>query len=193
MISFIASGAFTKVVGIAKPLAGYREHDESITGVNKSLELTLAGDWLFQVRGFKAGRTLFDSTDGIRLVKQTAKLVTRPVSAIRKQDDAKVSASVRIMEALERNCAGVSRICRTVGETTVGVVSSTAGLKRTCGGICEGSFDGTRREVKETHSLCPHYREVESFTSGAIAPNVTRAGRSLSLSATVRGQPSASA
>jgi len=100
---FYRVGALTNVIGIAKPLASYREHEQSITGSNESLELTLAGDWLFQVREFKAGRTLFQPSDGVRLVKQTVKLATRAlVSAIRKQDDAKIRASVRIMETLEQ-------------------------------------------------------------------------------------------
>jgi glycosyltransferase involved in cell wall biosynthesis len=99
---FYRVGAYTDVVGIAKPLASYREHKHSITGSTRTLELTLAGDWLFQVREFKRGATLFDANDGVRIVKQAVKLATRAlVGALRNRSDEQVSACVKIIEELD--------------------------------------------------------------------------------------------
>src|SRR5205085_2045353 len=65
--------------------------------------LTLSSDWLFQVREFKQGKSLFDAGDEIRLLRQTAKLATRAlVSAIRNRSDEQVRACVKIMANLEQ-------------------------------------------------------------------------------------------
>ena len=74
---FLRIGAFTDVVGIARPFACYREHDASTTAQLGSLALALARDYIFQARQTSAPGTLLDSAD-IRMVRgQAVRFVNR--------------------------------------------------------------------------------------------------------------------
>jgi len=46
---FYRVGKFTDVVGISQPMASYREHQQSLTGKTKLIDLVLARDYLFQI------------------------------------------------------------------------------------------------------------------------------------------------
>lgn len=74
---FLRVGAFTDVVGIAQPLASYREHRESTTARLDSLTFALARDYIFQTRWHDAGNTLLDSADITGLHRQAVRFVNR--------------------------------------------------------------------------------------------------------------------
>jgi len=46
---FYRVGKFTDVVGISQPMASFREHQQSVTGKAKLIDLVLARDYLFQI------------------------------------------------------------------------------------------------------------------------------------------------
>jgi glycosyltransferase involved in cell wall biosynthesis len=72
---FLRVGAFTDVVGIARPLASFRIHDESVTGKLPLLSLRLAQDYVFQSRDQLANGTLLDLDDIRHLHAQTVRFI----------------------------------------------------------------------------------------------------------------------
>jgi len=60
---FMRVGAFTDVVGIAEPLASFREHRGSTTARLDSLSLVLARDWVFQAQWYNGQNGLLDPAD----------------------------------------------------------------------------------------------------------------------------------
>jgi glycosyltransferase involved in cell wall biosynthesis len=60
---FYRVGAFTDVVGVPRPLASYREHATSVTGRARLLSITLARDYLFQLKCRAERAGYFEATD----------------------------------------------------------------------------------------------------------------------------------
>jgi glycosyltransferase involved in cell wall biosynthesis len=58
---FLRVGAFTDVVGIAEPLASYRNHPQSATGKLDNMSLRLARDYVFQAGYHRGAESLLDS------------------------------------------------------------------------------------------------------------------------------------
>ena len=74
---FLRVGAFTDVVGIAQPLASFREHRDSTTARLDSLTGTLARDYIFQVRWHNAGNTMLDPDDLEAIRRQAVRFTNR--------------------------------------------------------------------------------------------------------------------
>jgi glycosyltransferase involved in cell wall biosynthesis len=72
---FLRVGAYTDVVGISQPLAGFRHHTHSATRTLDLLALRLARDYVFQVRFHKSNRTLLDDGDVMKLQVQAVKFI----------------------------------------------------------------------------------------------------------------------
>lgn len=72
---FLRVGAFTDVVGISHPLAGYRHHKGSETGRLDLLSLKLAEAYLFQAQYYKDGSSLLDSDDITKINEQTVRFI----------------------------------------------------------------------------------------------------------------------
>jgi glycosyltransferase involved in cell wall biosynthesis len=71
---FLRVGAYTDVVGISQPLAGFRHHMHSVTGTLDLLSLVLARDYVFQVRFHRDNKTLLDD-DVKKLQFQAVKFI----------------------------------------------------------------------------------------------------------------------
>lgn len=74
---FLRVGAFTDVVGIAQPLASYREHGGSTTALLDSLTFALARDYIFQVRQYTARSGLLGAADIERISGLAVRFVNR--------------------------------------------------------------------------------------------------------------------
>lgn len=72
---FLRVGAFTDVVGIAAPLASYREHPNSETGRLDLLSYRLAQDYLFQSRYYLDCETLLNGEDIACIHRQTVRFI----------------------------------------------------------------------------------------------------------------------
>lgn len=72
---FLRVGAFTDVVGIAAPLASYREHRNSETGRLELLSYRLAKDYLFQSRYYLDSETLLNGDDIACIHRQTVRFI----------------------------------------------------------------------------------------------------------------------
>jgi glycosyltransferase involved in cell wall biosynthesis len=72
---FLRVGVFTHVIGIAYPLASYREHVNSQTCSLQSLTLQLAKDYVFQTKYYKQHNTLLDTEDILRMNRITARFI----------------------------------------------------------------------------------------------------------------------
>jgi glycosyltransferase involved in cell wall biosynthesis len=68
---FLRVGAFTDVIGIAYPLASYREHASSQTHSLPSLALQLAKDYVFQTNYYREHNRLLDP-EGVLKINQMA-------------------------------------------------------------------------------------------------------------------------
>ena len=62
---FYRVGRFTPVVAITQPMASYREHMTSVTAGVRLLSLTLATDYLFQIRQRGSRSDIFDGSDEV--------------------------------------------------------------------------------------------------------------------------------
>jgi glycosyltransferase involved in cell wall biosynthesis len=72
---FLRVGAYTDVVGISHPLAGYRHHTSSLTSKLNLLSLKLACDYVFQVRFHRGNGTLLVDGDVMQLQLQAVKFI----------------------------------------------------------------------------------------------------------------------
>ena len=72
---FLRVGAFTDVVGISQPLAGYRHHSGSETGRLDLLSLKLAEAYLFQVQYYRDRTSLLDPEDIVKINEQAVRFI----------------------------------------------------------------------------------------------------------------------
>ena len=72
---FLRVGAFTDVIGIAAPLASFREHQGSATAKVDLLALRLAQDYLFQSRYQLENTTLLEAEDVAGIHRQTVRFI----------------------------------------------------------------------------------------------------------------------
>lgn len=72
---FLRVGAFTDVLGISEPLASYRHHEDSTTSRVDLLTLTLAEDYMFQLRYYEENIIFLDSSDIMKLNRQAVKFI----------------------------------------------------------------------------------------------------------------------
>ena len=72
---FLRVGVFTDVIGIAYPLASYREHASSQTHSLHSLALQLARDYVFQTSYYKEHNTLLNPEDVLRINQMAVRFI----------------------------------------------------------------------------------------------------------------------
>jgi glycosyltransferase involved in cell wall biosynthesis len=72
---FLRVGAFTGVVGISQPLAAFRHHPKATTSRLGQLTLTLARDYVFQVRYHKENTTLLKGGDIEKINRQAVRFI----------------------------------------------------------------------------------------------------------------------
>lgn len=72
---FLRVGMFTDVIGIAYPLASYREHASSQTHSLHSLSLQLAKDYVFQAEYYREHNVLLDPEDIVRINQMAARFI----------------------------------------------------------------------------------------------------------------------
>ena len=99
---FLRVGAFTDVVGISQPLASYRHHRESETSKLNSLTHSLARDYLYQVKYYKAGSSLLDQQDVTKINSQAVKFINLLLfQALRDREAENTGGAFQLKKELE--------------------------------------------------------------------------------------------